>query len=250
MAGLVVLALAGGAAADRLSVFAAASLTDALTDALVQPEAQDLGSVAPVFAASSALARQIADGAPADLFVSANRRWIDWLSERIPTVRESAVPLVGNRLVLIAPARGAGVVASALDASFDMAGALGDGRLAIADPDHVPAGLYGRQALRSLGLWQAALPRLARASNVRAALVFVMRGETPLGVVYASDATAAGDRVTVVGRFPDESHAPIVYVAAFARPPSAQAKALLAYLRGPAAQAAFGRHGFTAAPAP
>lgn len=222
-----------------LTVFAAASMTNALEEIAGHHEAAGRGALRLVFASSGVLARQIANGAPADLFVSANERWMDWLVER-GVVDGAPVALVGNRLVLIEPVAAARRLA--LDA--ELPARLAGGRLAMGDPAHVPAGIYARQALETLGLWQRLEASAILLPNVRAALLLVERGEAAAGIVYASDA-AIGRRVRVAATFPAGSHAPIVYPAAVvADGQVAAARRLLAFLREPEAQAVFRRHGF------
>lgn len=227
-------------------VLAAASLQESLSEAADAWAAE--GHVRPTlsFAASSALARQIVSGAAADLFISADEDWMDAV-ERAGQLRSgSRRELAGNALVLIAPAAGPASVALEPDA---IAAALGDGRLAMADPESVPAGRYGKAALTSLGLWSRVAGRIAPAENVRAALALVERGAAPLGIVYATDARAAR-RVRVVAAFPASSHPPIRYPAAIlAASTSPDAGAFLAFLLSPPGQAIFARRGFTP-PAP
>ncbi len=237
-------AIAGGvlaapaANAQDLLVYAAASLTDALTEV-----AKQVGQPARFsFAASSTLARQIENGAPADIFASADEEWADYLATRNLLVANSRIPLLSNRLVLIVPAdrkRDA-----TLAKGMDFVALLGGGRLAVGDPAHVPAGRYARQSLEWLGAWSATEPRLARAESVRAAMALVERGEAPFGIAYATDA-AANPRVAVAATFPAESHAQISYpfaiLAGHDRPAT---RAFLAGLQSPAAKAVFRRHGF------
>ncbi|MBP0464054.1 molybdate ABC transporter substrate-binding protein [Roseomonas sp. PWR1] len=225
-------------------VFAAASLTDALR-ALGQAW-QARGNPPPrfAFAASSALARQIEQGAPADLFLSADEPWMDYVQQRGLIVQDTRVSAVGNALVLVAPARTA--AALTLARGTDLAALLGpSGRLATGDPAHVPVGRYAEAALRWMGQWESIAPRLARAENVRAALLLVERGEAPLGIVYATDA-AASRGVAVLGTFPPESHPAVTYPFALTRRAAgdAQARALLAFLAGPEAQPEWQRFGF------
>ena len=228
-----------------VTIFAAASLQDGLR-ALARDWAAR-GHPAPrlSFAASSALGRQIEQGAPADLFLSADEPWMDYLQARnliLPATRSSAL---GNALVLVAPADSARPLTLAW--GTDLAALLGpQGRLAMGDPAHVPAGRYGQAALEWLGNWGALAPRLARAENVRAALLLVERGEAPLGIVYATDALAAPG-VRVVAEFPAESHPPITYPFALTRRAEAHAEArvLLAFLTGAEAMPIWQRHGFT-----
>ncbi len=234
-------------AQEPLTVFAAASLTDAMRDLGQQWQAR--GNPAPrlSFAASSALARQIAQGAPADLFLSADEPWMDYLQSRNLIVPATRISPIGNALVLVAPADAARPIA--LARNTDLLALLGaQGRLATGDPAHVPAGRYARSALKWMGQWQVISPRLARADNVRSALLLVERGEAPFGIVYATDA-AASRGVRVVGTFPAESHTPVTYPFALTRRAenSAQARALLAFLAGPEAQPGWQRFGFSLA---
>lgn len=218
-------------------VFAASSLQEALTEAADGWTAQ--GHPAPLlsFAATSTLARQVEQGAPADLFLSADEAWMDALDKEGLLRPGTRADLLGNRLVLIA-AKGSGV--------RSLAG-LGDGRLALADPDAVPAGKYARAALERLGQWPAVAGRIAPTENVRAALALVERGEAPLGIVYATDARAS-DKVEVVQTFPEDSHPPIRYpVAVLAASRNADAAALRAFLAAPESRRIFARHGFETA---
>lgn len=237
------LAAVSGAQAADLTVFAAASLKNAL-DEIAADYAKETGeSVALSFAGSSALARQIQQGAPADVFLSANTDWMDVLEEERLIRPETRVDLLRNRLALIAHGKGAAPVE--ISPELDLAGMLGEGRLAMGLVEAVPAGIYGQAALRALGLWPSVEDKIAQADNVRAALALVALGAAPLGVVYATDA-AASDEVTVIGVFPEDSHPPIRYPAAVATEsarPEAAAR-FLAYLRGEAARAAFERQGF------
>ena len=223
---------------------AAASLTDAMKDLGAAWAAH--GHPAPrfVFAASSALARQIEQGAPAGIFASADEPWADYLQERnflVPGTRSS--PL-GNQLVLIAPADQPGEVA--LTPGVDLLSRLGpSGRIATGDPASVPVGKYAQAALTSLGIWGKVAPRLARAENVRAALLLVERGEAPLGIVYATDA-AASEGVRVVGTFPEDTHPPVTYPFALLKGGDTQeARALLAFLVGPDAAPTYRKLGFS-----
>lgn len=230
------------AAEPEITVFAAASLTDALQDIGKLYEQQGKGRIIASFASSSDLARQIEHGAPADLFVSADQQWADYLDQRGLLDKASRLVLLRNDLVLIAPA--GSEVKLTIGPGFALAQALGDGRLAVGDPDHVPAGIYAHQALESLGVWAAIEPRLARAGSVRAALAFVERGECPLGIVYRSDALA-DSKVKVIGTFPETSHPPVIYPAALiAGHHSPAAVEFLHYLTTPEAASIFRRHGF------
>ena len=200
------------------------------------------GHAAPriAYGASSALARQADAGAPAELFLSADLDWIDWLAKR-GRLAAPPVRLLANDLVLIAPA--ASRVEIRIAPGFDLARALAGGRLAIADPRAVPAGRYARAALERLGAWKAIAPRLAPAGDVRAALALVARGEAPLGIVYRTDALAE-PRVKVVATFPEASHPPIVYGMALLAGATADARAFAEYAASPPARAAWARHGF------
>jgi molybdate transport system substrate-binding protein len=242
-AGGLAAALAAPAAAADVTVFAAASLKNAL-DKVSAAWTAEAGKTATIsYAASSALARQIEEGAPADIFISADLDWMAYLGERSLIAKGTAVALLGNRLVLIAPADSAATAEIA--PGFDLAGLLGDGRLAMANVDAVPAGRYGKAALESLGVWDSVADRLAQAENVRAALALVSTGEAPLGIVYATDAKA--DRaVRILGTFPEDTHPPIVYpVAVTAEAASPDAGAFLDFLKGETAGALFEAEGFT-----
>ncbi len=234
----------GGPASARgaeVMVFAAASTASAIQDVIVLYGAR--GAVAASFAASSALARQIENGAPADIYISANPRWMDSLAGAGLIETASRRDLLGNRLVLIAPADSP--VSVALSAKPALDSLLGDGRLALADPAHVPAGQYARAALEALGLWPAVAGAVAPMNNVRAALVLVERGEAPLGVVYATDA-AMTVGVRVAGLFPESSHPPIVYPAAIVAGRAGPAvRAFHDFHFADAARAVFAAHGFT-----
>ena len=241
--GVLLLCLPARAEPETVTIFAAASTTDAVTEIAELYAAESGVAVRPVFAASSTLARQIVQGAPADLYLSANPRWMDHLAERELVAPDSRLDLLGNALVLIAPlASGAEVE---IAAGFDLGGLL-DGRpLALADPDHVPAGIYAKAALAHLGVWPQAAGRTAYAANVRAALALVDRGESAAGVVYATDAAIARN-VRVLGRFPAGSHPPIRYpLAMIAGRRSAAVAAFHAFLQGPEAAARFRARGFT-----
>jgi len=237
--------VAGAAGEPRrphdLLIFAAASLQTALDELAPAIERATSVRVRVSYAASSALARQIESGAPAGLFISADLDWMNYLADRHLIKSDTRVNLLGNTLVLIAPASTAATLAIA--PGFALARALGAGRLAIADPAAVPAGKYARAALASLGVWDGVATKLAPGENVRAALLFVSRGEAPLGIVYRSDAIA--DRgVAIVGTFPATSHPPIVYPAAVTTSGGAEAARVLAFLQTAAAKAVFARQGF------
>lgn len=226
-----------------VTVFAAASTTNALTDIGRVFAGKQSGRFIPSFAASSTLAKQIEQGAPADIFISANPKWMDFLQQRGMLVAGTRFDLLGNRLVLIAPANSR--MRASIKPGFNLAGLLGADNLAMGDPDHVPAGIYGKQALEFLGVWQAVADKVARCKDVRAALALVEREEVPLGIVYATDA-AISQKVKVIGTFPDNSHPPITYpVAAIAGRLTPPAKAFLEFLKSSPAKAIFKRYGFS-----
>lgn len=235
------------AAGKDLLVFAAASLKTAL-DAADAPFQRDSGAhVAVSFAASSALAKQIEAGAPADVFISADPDWMDYLDKRQLIKPGTRTNLAGNALVLIAPKDS--TVQLAIAPGIPLLQALGtDGRLAMADPAAVPAGLYGKAALEKLGLWSAVAPHVAPAENVRAALALVSRGEAPLGIVYRTDATA-DPGVRIVATFPPDTHPPIIYpIALVATSTNPAAADYLRYLTSPAARPFLDAQGFTLPP--
>ncbi len=224
-------------------VFAAASLTNAL-DAVNDACEADVGERATVsYAASAALAKQIEQGAPADVFISADLDWMKYLSDRKLTRPETEVKLLGNRIVLVAPADSK--AEARIEQGFDLAGLLGEGRLAMADVRAVPAGKYGKAALESLGVWTSVEGKVAQAENVRAALKFVSTGEAALGIVYRTDASAEPG-VRVVGTFPEDSHPPIVYpVAQTTASTDDDTPAFLKCLRSARARELFAAQGFT-----
>ena len=230
------------AAEESVTVFAAASLTDAVGDIAKSYEVRGARKIVASFASSATLARQITHGAPAEIFISADERWMDALESRDLLEAGSRANLLHNTLVLIAPA--AEPISVAIEHGFPLADHLRGGRLAMGDPDSVPAGIYGKEALLNLGVWDSVADKVAPAADVRAALVFVERGETPAGIVYATDA-AASAKVMVAGRFPEDSHAPIVYPIALIRGAGTPARDFYEYLRGGAARAIFERYGFT-----
>lgn len=227
---------------ETLTIFAAASLKNALDQAATVCADISGTTTSISYAGSSALARQIEQGAPADIFISADLDWMNYLSQRDLTRKESEMRLLGNRIVLIAPT---GSQASAeIAPGFDLAGLLGDGWLAMANVDAVPAGKYGKAALEALGVWNRVSERVAQSENVRAALALVATGEAALGIVYRTDA-AAEPRVQFVGVFPEETHPPIVYpMAELASSTNRRAPAFSACLRSDAARAIFEKNGF------
>ena len=244
MAALLSLGMVNARAADApgtVLVFAAASLADVLRDLDAAFTARTGIHVTSSLAASSMLAKQIEAGAPADVYFSADAQWMDYLEQRRLLQSGSRHDVVGNSLVLVAPA--ASPLRVRIVPGFDLAKLLGGGRLVVADPDSVPAGIYGREALRKLGVWNSVAPRLVRAENVRAALEYVARGDAPLGIVYRTDALAE-KRVRIAGVFPAGSHPPIVYPVALTRHARGAAARYLAFITGPDAQAIFRKWGF------
>lgn len=234
-------------ASDRVTVFAASSLTDVLGAIETAFEADTGADLRLSFAASSVLAHQIERGAPADVYISANTEWVDYLVERGLASPAHTTALARNTLMLIAP-KSAQARDHAGLAEFDFAAWIGsEDRLAIADPDHVPAGRYARQALKSLERWEAISDRLAIANNVRAALILVERGEAPLGIVYRTDAIAS-DAVIQLAALPPRTHDPILYKAArLGDAPSLPVRTFWTYLQGPRAAAIFKQFGFAPA---
>ena len=228
-----------------LTIFAAASLKEALDEQVARFGTETGGKLVVSYGASNALAKQIEAGAPADVFLSADVDWLDYLDQRNLIRGSTRVSLLRNRLVLIAPADSRAALRIA--PGFELPAALGTGRLAMANPDSVPAGKYGRDALRALGVWPGIESRVARSENVRAALVLVARGEAPFGIVYATDA-AAEPKVRIVDTFPEDAHAPIVYpVAIVATSRSPYAQRFVDGLASPPARAVWVRHGFAMA---
>jgi molybdate transport system substrate-binding protein len=240
---LTILLLPLAARAQEVTVFAASSLTDAMKD--IAPAWLAAGHPPPrlSFGASSTLARQIEQGAPANVFASADQKWMDFLAAKKLIADGTRRDLLGNALVLVVAADKP--VHVSIGKGFDLAALLGaKGRLATGDPAHVPVGIYARQALTSLGLWDGIEARLARTEDVRAALLLVERGEAPAGIVYATDA-AASKAVTVAGTFPANSHDPVAYpFAVTAAGDNAEARAFLGFLTTPPARAIFVRRGF------
>jgi molybdate transport system substrate-binding protein len=225
------------AAAQAQTVFAAASLKNALDEITKSYP----GKAVVSYGASSALARQIESGAPADVFISADLDWMDYVEKKGLLAPGTRRNLLGNRLVLIAPKNEPVKLQPA--PGFSILPVLKNGRIALADPNSVPAGKYAKAAFEKLGVWNQVAGRVAAAENVRAALAFVARGEAPLGVVYQTDA-AAEPAVMIAGVFPADSHPPIIYPAAVIRGSKPQGKAFLDFLGGPAARRIFEKHGF------
>jgi molybdate transport system substrate-binding protein len=231
------------AAADTapIVVFAAASLTDAMQQ-VADGYSKSSGTAVKIsFAASSALAHQIESGAPADVFVSADRDWMDFLQSHGLIQIDSRQDLLGNRLALVAPT--ASKLSIKIAPKFPLAAALGDGHWVTGDPDSVPVGRYAKAALQHLGVWDSLVPGLVRADNVRGALTLVARGEVAFGIVYETDAMVDA-KVRVVDIFPADSHPPIVYPMALTKGASPQATAFVRYARGTEAAAVFRKFGF------
>ena len=223
-------------------VFAAASLKDALDAADAGWTKESGKQVVPSYAASSALAKQIEQGAPADIFISADEDWMNYLAERKLIKPDTRFDLLGNTLVLIAPKDSK--IETTIAEGFPLASLLGGGHLAMANTDSVPAGKYGKVALTKLGVWDSVKDKIAQADNVRAALKLVSTGEAPLGIVYGTDAKS-DPNVKVIDTFPEGTHPPIIYpIAIMASSTNADAPALLAYLKSAAAQGAFKDQGF------
>lgn len=230
-------------AEENVTVFAAASLKNAL-DAINGACEADVGEKATIsYAASSALAKQIEEGAPADVFMSADLDWMKYLADKSLIKADTETQLLGNSIVLIAPADSS--AATEIKDGFDLAGLVGDGKLAMANVDSVPAGKYGKAALEKLGVWASVEGKVAQAENVRAALALVSSGEAPLGIVYKTDA-AADKKVKVIGTFPADSHPAIIYpVAQTAGSKDAETPKFLACLKSDKAKTLFEEQGFT-----
>ena len=243
MAAMLLTAVPASQAADNVVVFAAASLKNALDgiNASWQEEGHQPATIS--YAASSALAKQIEGGAPADLFISADLDWMKYLSERNLTRSDTEVQLLGNRIVLIAAKDS--TAETTIAPNFALADLLGDGRLAMADVKAVPAGKYGKAALEKLGVWSSVEDKVAQAENVRAALKLVATGEAPLGIVYQTDAVADPE-VKIIATFPEDTHAPIIYPAALtASSANEDAAKFLDYLKSARARSLFEEQGFT-----
>jgi molybdate transport system substrate-binding protein len=226
-----------------VTVFAAASTTDAVTEICELFMEKKLGTATFSFGSSSTLAKQIENLAPADIFISANIEWMDYLDEKQLIDSSSRIDLLGNKIVLIAPADST-IQQIDLDEHVDLTGLLGDSRLAMGDPNHVPAGIYAKQALEKIGIWKNVENVIAPSKDVREALVLVERGEAPLGVVYSTDASLT-NKVKIVGEFPIDSHPPIVYpVAIVSGRKIPEVESLFQFLKGPEAKAIFEKHGF------
>jgi molybdate transport system substrate-binding protein len=241
---LLVAVAAKQAAAQQQSilVFAAASMKNSLDEVNDVFTKQGGGKVVASYAASSALMKQIEQGAPADVFLSADIDWMDYGAKHGLIKNDTRFDLLGNRLVLIAP-KDSTIGRVNIGPGFDLAALAGTGRVAVGDVRAVPAGLYAKAALEKLGAWAAVEPKLAMAESVRAALVLVARGEAPLGIVYETDAKIE-PAVKIVGVFPADSHPPIVYPVALTASAKPGAASYLAFLRTQQAKAIFERYGF------
>src|SRR5580700_4541901 len=231
------------AAQDKsITVFAAASMKNALDDVDAAFTKKSGIKVVASYDASSALMKQIEGSAPADVFVSADLKWMDYGSQKKLIKNDTRVNLLGNTLVLIAP-KDSKIDKVTIEPGFDLAKLAGDGRIATGDVKAVPVGLYAQAALEKLGVWSSVEPKMAMTANVRAALVLVARGEAPLGIVYSTDAKVEPS-VKVVGVFPEDSHDPIIYPVAATTGAKPEAAAYLAFLRSQAAKSIFGSYGF------
>lgn len=242
---LLALLVAGPlAAADKITVFAAASLTDALNAIDAAYTAKSGTPVTVSFASSSTLAKQIEAGAPAQVFLSADTKWMDYLDSKSLIEPGTRHDVLGNKLALIVPSDSS-VGTIAIDRTTDWQRYLGaDGHLAVGDPDHVPAGIYAKEALKNLAVWGALQTRLARADDVRGALALVERGDAPLGIVYVTDARVS-QKVKIAGVFPEATHSPIVYPFAIVKGDASPAvQAYFRFLNGAEARAVFNRYGF------
>lgn len=240
------LAMPADAQAEEITVFAAASLKNALDTIAADWQAETGNKVVISYESTAKLAKQIEQGAPADLFISASKKWMDTLSDENLINKDSRKDILGNTLVLVAAGKTTPVEISK---DLDLKALLGDGKLSMATVDSVPAGEYGKEALKSLGLWPSIEANVAQSDNVRAALALVATGEAPYGIVYASDAIAddeSGDKVGVIGTFPSDSHKPIVYPAAvLASSTKPAAQSFLEALSSDASAAVFTAQGFT-----
>ncbi|HTT09915.1 MAG TPA: molybdate ABC transporter substrate-binding protein [Burkholderiaceae bacterium] len=243
LAAALTLAVPAPSRAQEITVFAAASLQNALEEIGAAYRQRTGHGAIFSFAASSALARQIEQGAPAAIFASADEQWMDYLQQRNLIVDATRKPLLGNSLVLVVPAGNTAQIE--LKPGFDFARVLGaDGRWVTGDPSNVPVGRYAEEALKNLGTWDFAQTRLVRAENVRVALAFVERGEAAAGIVYSTDA-ALSQKVRVAGVFPATSHKPVTYpVALVARHDTPAAREFLAFLESDESKAIFRKFGF------
>jgi molybdate transport system substrate-binding protein len=239
---VVTAASAADAQEKKVIVFAAASMKNALDDVNAAFTKQSGTNVVVSYDASSALMKQIENGAPADVFVSADLKWMDYGSERKLIKDDTRVNLLGNDLVLIA-AKDSPIGNVTIGPGFDLAKLAGDGRIATGDVRAVPVGIYAQAALEKLGVWSAVEPKMAMTQNVRAALILVARGESPLGIVYSTDAKVEPN-VKIIGVFPEDSHPPIIYPVAATTNANGETASYLTFLRSPAAKSIFEGYGF------
>ena len=236
----------GTARAEDVLVFAAASATNAVTEIGDLFAAKGLGHIKASFASSSVLAKQIEQGAPASVFLSADVQWVDYLADRHFLAPGSRSDLLANTVVLIAPTESTQSPVALDRPGGDLTALVGAARIATGDPDHVPVGIYAKQALEKLGVWTQVEPHLARTDSVRSALAFVERGEAPLGIVYATDAMIS-KKVRIVGTFGATLHDPVRYpVALIVEHDTVDAKAFLDFMKGPEARGIFAKYGFAA----
>lgn len=238
-------ALAGNVwAADKVTVFAAASLTNALDDITAQYKKEKRGDIVASYASSSTLARQIAQGAPADIFISADQQWMNYATDKQLIAENTRHTLLGNQLVLIAP-KESHLNQVEINQETKWKSLLAGGRLAVGDPDHVPVGIYAKESLQYLNAWDTVNPLMARTNNVRSGMALVERAEAPLGIVYGSDAVAS-NKVKVVGVFPPESHKSVEYPMVIVKGHEKQAvRDFYDYLKTPEAAVIFKRYGFS-----
>ncbi len=228
---------------QTLTVFAAASMKNSLDDANAAFTKATGVKVNASYAASSALAKQMESGAPADVFISADLNWMDYVAGKNLIKADTRYNLLGNKLVLIS-GKDSKIANVKIEQGFDIAKLAGDGRIAVADVKAVPAGLYAKAALEKLGSWAAAEPKLAQAENVRATMAFVARGETQIGIVYETDAKVEPN-VKIAGVFPDGSYPPVIYPVAATAAAKPDATKYLTFLRGAEAKAIFEKYGFS-----
>ncbi|KMJ45281.1 molybdate transporter [Xenorhabdus khoisanae] len=231
-------------ATDKVTVFAAASLTNALDDIAAQYKKEKQGDIVASYASSSTLARQIEQGAPADIFISADQQWMNYVSGKQLIAEDTRHTLLGNQLVLIAP-KESKLEKIDINKETKWKSLLAGGRLAVGDPDHVPVGIYAKESLQYLKAWDMVNPLMARTNNVRSGMALVERAEAPLGIVYGSDAVAS-KKVKVVGVFPPESHKPVEYPIVIIKGHEKQAvRDFYDYLKTPEAAEIFKRYGFS-----
>lgn len=228
----------------KIMVFAAASTTNAVSETANLFMEKQSEKIITSFASSSTLAKQIAQGAPANVYISANPKWMKYLEDKEMIVQDTNSNILGNRIVMIVPVNSP-VKTIDIVPGLNLKPFLGTGRISMGDPDHVPAGIYGKQAFESLGIWKDISTNVVRAKDVRTALTFVEREETPLGVVYSTDA-AISKKVRVVGIFPENTHPPITYKAAVVKGNATEgAHAFMNFLKSPEAGAIFEKYGFS-----